>query len=193
MRYFPISIDTKNKRVAVLGGGKIAGRKIKTLLNSELCFDVYAEEFDSSVQKEYENYTDRIVLIQCHIDENFEFENYDFCLLATNDKKLNHYLSIKAKTGGLLVLDTSNLENCDFTLNKLVLKNAIAIGVSTNGKSPTVAKLVGKEIENLVDKYNDEELEKIFETRKTLKEKNCKNIGEIIEKMWASMPNNLDA
>lgn len=97
MRYYPISIDTKNKKVLVIGGGRGAYTKIKGLLKSEFSIYCLSMEFTESLLKLAEENKDRIYLKEVEIDGDFRFFAYDYLILATDDLALNRQLTKRAK------------------------------------------------------------------------------------------------
>ncbi|MFR7764160.1 MAG: NAD(P)-dependent oxidoreductase, partial [Anaerococcus obesiensis] len=70
MRYFPISIDSKDKICLFLGGGKICKRKIESLLRGDFSFLIYGKEIDKEVIKLYKENPQRIKIVEKNIDEN---------------------------------------------------------------------------------------------------------------------------
>ena len=73
MRYYPISIDTRDKKVLVIGGGRGAYLKVRGLLKSEFLIYCLSTEFTESLQKLAEENKDRIFLKEMEIEEDFGF------------------------------------------------------------------------------------------------------------------------
>ncbi len=92
MRYFPISIDSKDKICLFLGGGKISKRKIQSLLKGDFSFLVYGKYIDKDLMKILEENPKRVKIVEKTIDEDFVFPPCDFLFLATGDKYLNKVL-----------------------------------------------------------------------------------------------------
>lgn len=186
MRYFPISIDTKGKKVAVLGGGKIACKKIKNLLASELTFYVFSKDFDKNILSLQNNYKDRIFLEKMLLTEDFDIKGFDLCMIATDDASLNEKLMNISQKNKIPFLNVQNSEKSDYILNKTVIQDNIIVGVSTGGKSPTVSKLIGEEIKTLLSKYSKEKIEKIIQIREYLKNNKENDIDSIITNLFNS-------
>ena len=77
------------------------------------------------------------------VERNFrvrDLQNKDFVILATSNPNLHGRIRVLARKKRLLlnVADTPDL--CDAYLGAVVTKGNIRIGISTNGKSPTIAK-----------------------------------------------------
>lgn len=147
MRYFPISIDSKDKICLFLGGGKICKRKIESLLKGDFSFLIYGKEIDKEVIKLYKENPQRIKIVEKNIDENFIFPPCDFLFLATGDRNLNKILRKKAKIQGLRTLDLSDSSGSDFHLRKNISNEFIDISISSNGQIPIFSSIIGDELE----------------------------------------------
>lgn len=145
MAYFPIFIEIKNKNCLVIGGGRIATRKIKTLLSYEAKIKVVAPKIcDEIKQCGREN-------INLEIEER-EFV-YEDCLNAflvigaTNDIKLNKNIYSYCNQHNILVNIINGKDFCTFLFPSTIKKRDISIGITTSGKSPALAKEIRKQIE----------------------------------------------
>lgn len=169
MRYFPISIDSKDKICLFLGGGEIAKRKIKSLLKGEFIFLVYAKEFDGEILKLCRENSHRIKIIKKNIDENFIFPSCDFLFLATGDNKLNKNLRKKAKNLGIISLDLSDSFWSDFYLRKNISNEFVDISISSKGQIPIVSSLIGDDLEKYLDSLDKEKIELMIKIRHKLR------------------------
>lgn len=169
MRYFPISIDSKDKICLFLGGGEIAKRKIKSLLKGEFVFFVYAKEFDGEILKLYRENSHRIKIIKKNIDENFIFPPCDFLFLATGDNKLNKILRKKAKDLGISSLDLSDSFGSDFYLRKNISNEFVDISISSKGQIPIVSSLIGDDLEKYLYSLDKEKIELMIKIRYKLR------------------------
>ena len=184
MRYFPISLDTRNKKLLVIGGGKVAYKKIRTLLDSELAIYVIAEEIHEEIEILAKDFPDRIHINLLSIDEGFVFFGYDLLLIATNNESLNQALEKRAQSKGILYLRCDQAGDSSFILNKIVRNGDIVVSVSTGGKNPTVSRIIGKDIEDFIQKYDPKKIQILNEIRKALVAKKKENIPEIMQSLW---------
>src|SRR6185312_13986460 len=76
-----------------------------------------------------------------------DLDTADVVIAATNDSNLNNFIRQSAHDRKLLVNVADKPELCDFYLASIVQKGDLKIAVSTNGKSPTIAKRL-KEVLN---------------------------------------------
>ncbi|MDY3738554.1 MAG: NAD(P)-dependent oxidoreductase [Peptoniphilaceae bacterium] len=167
MRYFPISIDTKNKKMAFLGGGKIAERIINNFLKSEIKIYVFSNDFTKKI-KSLKN----IKLIKREIDENFNFDLFDYVVISLNNKELAFKLEKKLKKEKKMYMIADERSESTFITGKVIEKNAITVSVNTDGKNPFISKLIGEKIENLLGKLSIEKINLLNEIRIELIKKN---------------------
>jgi siroheme synthase-like protein len=76
-----------------------------------------------------------------------DFDNIDIAIAAINDPIVSRQVATDAKSKGILVNAADKPDWCDFYLGSVVQKGNLKIAISTNGKSPTIAKRL-KEVLN---------------------------------------------
>ena len=106
------------------------------------------------------------------IKRKFEFNDLndrDLLILSTDNPEL--HASIKRVTSERHILcnvaDTPDL--CDFYLGSIVQKGDLKIGISTNGKSPTMAKRMREFLDDIIPENIQQLLENLREIRKSIK------------------------
>ncbi len=148
MAYYPIFIKLDGKTALVVGGGRVAQRKIETLL-----------EYGASVHIISKGLTDRLKqLVEDgdirHMGEKFEDKHLDGTFLviaATDDEKLNHEISETAQKRGLLINAVDQPPDCNFIVPSIVKKGDLILAISTSGKSPALAKKLRKQMDGQFD------------------------------------------
>lgn len=175
MRYFPISIDSKDKICLFLGGGKICKRKIESLLRGDFSFLIYGKEIDKEVIKLYKENPQRIKIVEKNIDENFIFPPCDFLFLATGNRNLNKVLRKKAKSQGLRTLDLSDSFASDFHLRKNISNEFINISISSNGQIPIFSSIIGDDLEKYLENLDMEKIKLMVKIRDKLRENGIYN------------------
>ncbi|MCP3922099.1 MAG: bifunctional precorrin-2 dehydrogenase/sirohydrochlorin ferrochelatase [Desulfobacterales bacterium] len=145
MNYYPVNLDIKNKKCLVVGGGKVGGRKIKTLLKCGAKVSLVSPEISESVLK-IEN-TDLTIHKRDYKDS--DLKGIFIVICATNNEKLNNKISIHAKERNILCNIADQPEACDFTLPSVVSRGDLIVTVSTGGKSPAFAKSIRKELDEM--------------------------------------------
>lgn len=181
MRYFPISIDSKDKICLFLGGGKICKRKIGSLLRGDFSFLIYGKEIDKEVIKLYKENPQRIKIVEKNIDQNFIFPPCDFLFLATGDRDLNKILRKRAKIQGLRTLDLSDSLGSDFYLRKNISNEFIDISISSNGQLPIFSSLIGDDLEKYLENLDMEKIKLMVKIRDKLRENEIYNKEILLE------------
>lgn len=181
MRYFPISIDSKDKICLFLGGGKICKRKIESLLKGDFSFLIYGKEIDKEVIKLYKENPQRIKIVEKNIDQNFIFPPCDFLFLATGDRNLNKILRKRAKSQGLRTLDLSDSLGSDFHLRKNISNEFIDISISSNGQIPIFSSIIGDDLEKYLENLDMEKIKLMVKIRDKLRENGIYNKELLLE------------
>lgn len=182
MRYFPLMVDTQDKKVLVVGGGKAAATKIKGLLPSSFSFYCLSPVFDESLAELAEEYSERIFMKEKTVDADFRFFAYDFLIAATDDEALNDTLVRRAKLSSVPVLSTSDPETSDVHMASVVNRGPLVISISA--ENPTISKHVKEDMENFLEKYDEAKLEEMNRIRKILLERKSEHISRIMEDLW---------
>ena len=182
MRYYPISIDTRDKKVLVIGGGRGAYLKVRGLLKSEFLIYCLSTEFTESLQKLAEENKDRIFLKEMEIDEDFRFFAYDYLILATDDVTLNHRLAKRAKLSSVPVLFLSKSDESDFHLLANTYKGPLTVSIQTS--NPSLSRFIKRDVEKMVDGYSEEKMKIMNDVRRRLVEEKSSYISELMEELW---------
>jgi siroheme synthase (precorrin-2 oxidase/ferrochelatase)/uncharacterized membrane protein YfcA len=128
---------------------------------------IIAKEFVSGVNDlvgEYENVT---VAQKAFVDT--DLDNADIVVAATNDNELNEYIRSSAHERKLLVNIADKPDLCDFYLGSIIQKGDLKVAISTNGKSPTVAKRLREVLDESIPGELDITLQQMNELRNSLK------------------------
>lgn len=146
--YYPLFIDLKNKKVLIIGGGKVGSRRAKYLLKAKAIVTVISKEFNKELLK-IKNKNLRLIKKNIN-DKNsnkINFKNYFLIIISTNDKKINEKLTKKIKNKTLVCrADKHSDGNVVFPAVSKVGKNIVAF--TTLGKDPKLSKKIKDLIEN---------------------------------------------
>jgi len=143
-RFYPILVDLQGKRALVVGGGKVAQRKIETLLEHGASVQVVAKELTATLE-ELRNH-EKIEFLGDEFSEAF-LEGAFLVFAATDDASLNRRVSQAAQQRGLLVNAVDQPADCNFIVPSVLSRGDLLIAVSTSGKSPAFARKVRVELE----------------------------------------------
>src|SRR5262249_28869239 len=93
----------------------------------------------------------------------------DIILLATGNRATNQSMLKFAKAKGLLVNVADTPDLCDFYLGSVITKGELKVGISTNGKSPTIAKRFREFLEQAIPEETDQLLDNMNDIRESIK------------------------
>lgn len=144
MSYYPVLIHLDGEKVVVVGGGPVAERKIETLLEYGADVQVVSRDLTPRLRKYSEGGT--IGFLGQEFNEDCLEEAF-MVIAATDNPRLNHQVSKKAKEKGLLVNAVDQPSDCNFIVPSILRRGDFLIAVSTSGKSPALAKKVREELE----------------------------------------------
>jgi siroheme synthase-like protein len=156
---FPVFLKLEQLSLLIVGGGYVGNEKLTAVLQNspkttiKLVATSISEEI-KEVAKSYPN----ITLIEKPYQAN-DIDGNDIVIAALNDAVVSEQVSIDAKQKGKLVNVADKPALCDFYLSSVVQKGNLKIAISTNGKSPTIAKRLKEflnetlpaELDNLLD------------------------------------------
>ena len=148
MEYFPIFLKVKQKKCLVVGGGIVAYRKAQTLLKAGAHLTVIAKTYTvdfSLLKRKYPN----LKFQEAEINENLLSA---FCVIvaATDDNKLNQYISETAQTYNIPVNVVDDPQKCSFIQPAIVNRSPILVAISSGGTAPVLAKRIREKIEALL-------------------------------------------
>jgi len=168
MAYYPININLASRSCLVVGGGRVAARKIKTLLD----FDAFVKTVAPSASPDIEKLAEdkRIKLIRRKFRRS-DLEGITLAFAATDDPSLNKKVAIEAGKKGILVNVVDDPDFCTFILPAVIRRGNLVISISTSGSSPSLAKKLRLEIEKLIPPGAGEDLQYIEVLRRKIREK----------------------
>lgn len=143
LRYYPIFLDLKDRPVLVVGAGKVALRKTRSLLEAGARVTVVAPDRDA----EFEALPVRIV------PRRFRASDLAGAVLvfaATSDRLTNHRIGIAAKGKGVFANIADSAEECHFIVPAKVQRGSVQVAISTGGENPRVSAELRKKLEEVL-------------------------------------------
>jgi len=151
LTYFPMYVNLRGKRVLVVGGGKIAARRIETLLKFDCDITVVSPEADAAVLAHCSG--KRLTLRVRRYSEG-DLESADMVLAVTNDREVNRRVGIEAKALGIPVSVADAREECAFYFPAIVEYDGIVIGLSSQGHSHHGVSALAKKLRWILNHEN---------------------------------------
>lgn len=166
---FPVFLKLEELQTLIVGGGNIGLEKLNALIKSSPAarITIVAPNVHDEIRLIAQG-NNRIRLIERKFRVR-DLQNKDLILLASDDKSLHKRIKILAKKKRLLVNVADTPELCDFYLGSVVTKGNIKIGISTNGKSPTIAKRLREYLEEALPEDTNALLQNMQHIRQRLK------------------------
>ena len=165
---FPVFLKLNQIQVLIVGGGDVGLEKLDALLRNDhdAQVTVVAPKIHAEIYKREE--LSRSVKIKRRKYRKEDLKDIDLVILATDDTLLHSKIREQARHRHLLVnvADTPHL--CDFYLGSTVKKGDLKIGISTNGKSPTLAKRLKEVFIETIPDETDALLQNLHEIRDRL-------------------------
>lgn len=165
---FPVFLKLEQLSVLLVGGGNVALEKLGSLLgNAPLTrIHIVALEISEQIRELCQKYP-AVKLVEKRYAET-DLDGADIVVVAVNDIPLSEYIRKEAKARNLLVNVADKPALCDFYLGSIVQKGSLKIAISTNGKSPTVAKRIKEVLNEIIPSEMDDVLNDMQQIRQQL-------------------------
>jgi precorrin-2 dehydrogenase/sirohydrochlorin ferrochelatase len=143
VKYYPVCLDIREKRCVVVGGGDVAERKIFRLLECGAVVTVVSRKLTAALMN---------MVVQGklnHRDDDYDPQYLAGAFLvigATDREEVNDRIAADCRARGVMVNIVDDPGRCDFILPSLVNRGSLSIAVSTEGKSPALARKLRKEL-----------------------------------------------
>ena len=152
MSGYPIILsDLEHARCVVIGGGKVAARKVAGLVEAgarpivispELCPELCVLETCATIlRRPYQ---------QGDLDGAF------LVIAATDDESINREIAETCRRRGILINVVDRPELCTFTAPAVVRRGDLLIAIATGGRSPAFARFMRETLESLIDPAHGE-------------------------------------
>lgn len=144
---FPVFLKLEHLHVLIIGGGTIGLEKISAVLNNSPATKVtlVAKKVLPEIF-EFKKRSEKLTILEKEFAST-DLDGKDLVIAATGDRELSVFIREEATKRKLLINVADTPDLCDFYLGSIVQKGDLKIAISTNGKSPTLAKRL-KEVFN---------------------------------------------
>lgn len=166
---FPVFLQLNQLHTVIVGGGAVGLEKLSAIRQqSEGAAVTIVAAVCCTALLDRAAETPGIRLLQKNYTAE-DLQQADLVIAATNDRALNARIRDDAHALKLLVNVADTPELCDFYLGSIVKKGDLKIGISTNGKSPTIAKRLKELFNDHLPAELDITLQQMSAFRNTLK------------------------
>lgn len=195
MWMYPINLNVTGKLCIVVGGGHVALRKVKSLLNAGADVTVISPELRGDdwfglVMSIRENGGVLQCMSQPYVKGMLkEMERRPLLVFCAADSpKINAEAAQDANDLGILVNCADDKERCDFQVPSNVHRGNLILSVATSGSSPAFSRLLRKELESLYTEDFSRWIEVMEKLRQELQENSSTDTRQR-ERFWHELMN----
>jgi len=143
--YYPVFLNVKGRRCAVIGGGEVALRKVITLLKDgakvtvispELCLELASLAKEKKIKYAAREY------------KSGDLKGVFVAIAATDNSIINRRVAAEARKQAALVNVVDDAGESDFIAPAIIRRGEITIAISTSGQSPALARKLRVKLEN---------------------------------------------
>lgn len=151
----PVSLDMRDQRVLMVGGGKLAERRLRTLSETGALVTLISPEITTGIDDLLESavvngvgskVSDTHIWLQWK-EKKYERSDLDLVqpvlvFAATNDEKVNRSICEDALSRGIWANDVTHGQAGSFIMPSIINRGALQLTVSTSGVSPSFSALL---------------------------------------------------
>jgi len=174
---FPVFLKLEDLSLLIIGGGNVALEKLNAVLNNspETRIKLVGIEISSAIKKIAEERNNIQLFERAYTPA--DVEEADLVIAAVNDLLTSEQIKLDTKEKGKLVNVADKPGLCDFYLGSIVKKGSVKIAISTNGKSPTIAK----RLKEVINDFIPHEMEDVLENMETIRQGMNGNFDEKVK------------
>lgn len=166
---FPVFLRLESLDTLIVGGGHVGFEKLTAILKNSPHAKVSLvartiQEPIKALAAEHPN----VILFERNF-KLWDLWNKDLLILAANNRSLHETIRKFARTRRVLINVADTPDLCDFYLGSVVTKGNLKIGISTNGKSPTISKRMREYLEEAIPEETNELLDNMNKIREQIK------------------------
>lgn len=179
MAYYPIFLDMAGRPCVVIGGGAVAERKVKGLLQAGTEVTIISPDLTSHLAGLVGQGRVR------HIARRYQDGDLDgqaLALVATDDPEVDAAVHREGQERGIWVNAADDPAHCDFILPSVLRRGELVVAVATGGSSPALSRAIREELEAYITEDYAALTEIVAEVRQKLKERSLTPSAETWQK-----------
>lgn len=170
--YYSIMLDVSNRIIKIVGGGKVAERKVQSLLNCGARIEIISPNFTPKLFQYFEE--GKIHLVKRKYKYG-DLEGSFLVYATTDDSDIQNLCKKECEERNILLNSAKEPHVGDFIVPSTINRGNLTISISTNGKSPMLSKKIRADLE----KNYPENYSKYIEVLGILRSDMKKNIHDI--------------
>lgn len=189
MGYFPFFMEIAGKKGVIVGGGKVAARKVEKLLAFGPSLTVIAPRIDACARIREKLQQPDAAASLCLEERAVCMEDLadaDFVIAATDDEPLNGRIADYCRAARIPVNVVDDRDKCTFFFPALVKEGPLTVGISTDGRSPAAASWVRQEISHMLPDGLGSIIDLLGQARPAVMELEAEETGrkELLQRMF---------
>jgi precorrin-2 dehydrogenase/sirohydrochlorin ferrochelatase len=148
---YPIFLDLKDRPVLVVGGGPVALRKTRGLVEADARITVVAPE----CMPEFSSLAVKMVLRRFRVSD---LDGKVLAFAATNDRAVNQRIGVAARRKGILANIADSAEECDFVVPARVTRGRVQIAISSGGRDPRLSAELRRKLEGILQEKQENQV-----------------------------------
>lgn len=164
--YYPIMLDISNQIIKVVGGGKVAERKVESLLSYGAKVEVISPEITPKLLKYAEDGT---INLKKRKYRYGDLEGSFLAYAATENLETQKKCKKECEEKNILLNSVNMPHIGDFIVPSTIKRGSLTISISTNGKSPGLSKKIREELEKSFPKGYSQYIEILGSLREEIK------------------------
>lgn len=134
--YYPVFLNLRGRLCIVVGGGKVAERKVGKLIDCSAFVRVISPNVRPQLETWAEN--GRIEWVKRNYEPG-DVVNAWLVFAATSDEQINRLVWVEAEEAGRLANICDSRDLCSFIVPATIRHGALQVAISTSGTNPAAA------------------------------------------------------
>ncbi len=189
MSLYPVFLKLKDTPCLVIGGGKVAERKARSLLEAQARVTLIAPAVTHGLA---DMATGGAIK---HLEREFEagdLEGYVLAIAATNSPEVNREIYREATSRRILVNAVDDRDNSNFYVPSVVRRGDLQLAISTSGRVPYFAGKLRQYFEAMIYDGIDEDLRQLSKMRTAILEEHFPDRKEKMRRMATDLDPKID-
>jgi len=154
MKYYPLQFQLESRHCLIVGGGRVAQRRCKSLLSAGAVVDVIAPAITAELRQLLLDSSGS--LIEKPYADALVGHDYFLIIAATDSTAVNQQVADYARSKNIPINRADDRSLCDFIFPAVIDRGPITIAISNNGGSPVLSRLLKQQLgQFLPDGYGE--------------------------------------
>ncbi len=142
--YYPIFLNIRGKKCVVVGGGGVAERKVRSLVEHNASILVISPHVSEGLA---EMAAQGVIKVARRDYRPGDLKDALVVIAATDDPEVNNLVADEGQRRGTLVNVVDAPQSSNFIVPSLVRRGDVCIAISTGGRSPALSRKIRTQLE----------------------------------------------